>query len=88
MVKILKEHYGKTPIIYADLKAYKHYIANDFEENKIWIRAIHSVPKLKDDRKWTFWQYSNKIQLPGYVGPEKKIHTNVFYGDKDELDKL
>ncbi len=89
MAEVLKEYYGKTPLIYADLISYEKYILNDFKENKIWIRAINTVPKFKDGREWTFWQYSNKIKLPGYSGgDEKKIYTSVFYGDEDELNKL
>lgn len=80
----LEEHYQKSPIIYTTEKAYHLYIQNDFEEYPIWIRNVFTKPYLKDNRNWTFWQYTDKGQLEGYNGEEKFIDLNVFYGSEEE----
>ena len=43
---------------------------------------------LKDNREWTFWQYTDKARLDGYNGKEKRIDINVFNGSMDEFEKL
>lgn len=81
----IKGHYGIKPIIYATGKAYKLYIAEDFQEYDIWIRDVYFPPKLSDGRNWTFWQYSDRGRLKGYSGEEKFIDLNVFYGLKEDF---
>lgn len=82
---LLESHYGTKPIIYATHKSYDLYIMGDFEEYPIWIRDIFQTPKLKDNRQWTFWQFSNRMVLKGYQGKEKYIDMNVFYGSEEEF---
>ena len=88
MLEKLEEYYEKKPIIYATYKSYNLYIANNFEGNYIWIRDVYFKPNLKDNRGWTFWQYSNKVRLNGYSGQEKRIDMNVFNGDKEKFEKI
>ena len=88
MLEKLEEFYGKKPIIYATYKSYNLYIANNFEDNYIWIRDVYFVPKLKDNRKWTFWQYTDKVRLDGYIGKEKRIDMNVFNGSLEEFNEM
>ena len=88
MLEKLEEFYGKKPIIYATYKSYNLYIANNFEDNYIWIRDVYFVPKLKDNRKWTFWQYADKVRLDGYIGKEKRIDMNVFNGSLEEFNEM
>ena len=85
MLEKLEEYYEKKPIIYATYKSYNLYIANNFEGNYIWIRDVYFKPNLKDNRGWTFWQYSNKVRLNGYSGQEKRIDMNVFNGDSGPI---
>lgn len=88
MLDKLEEHYGKKPIIYATYKSYNLYIANNFKDNHIWIRDVYFKPNLKDNREWTFWQYTDKARLDGYNGKEKRIDINVFNGNMDKFEKL
>lgn len=85
LLVMLEEYYGKKPIIYATEQSYNLYISGDFEEYDIWIRNVFTKPSLKDDRKWTFWQYTNRGKLRGYKGDEKYIDMNVFYGSQEEF---
>ena len=83
----LEEHYGMKPIIYATKKSYDLYIANDYCDYDIWIRDVLTKPKLSDNRTWTFWQYTSRKKLEGYIGEEKYIDVNVFYGSEKEFAK-
>ena len=84
MLDLLEKHYNQKPIIYATEKSYELYLSNDYEEYDIWIRNVISKPKLSDDRKWVFWQYTNRDKLDGYNGKEKYIDVNVFNGSVEE----
>ena len=86
LINKIKENYEVTPIIYATNKSYKLYIANNFEDCEIWIRDIIKSPNLPDNRKWTFWQYTNREILEGYEGKEKYIDMNVFNGTEEEFN--
>ena len=88
LLERLEEYYQKKPIIYATNTSYNLYIKDNFEEYKIWIRDIFSTPNLKDNRKWTLWQYTNRERLEGYNGEEKFIDMNVFNGSYEEFVKL
>ena len=85
-IQSIESYYGVKPIIYATEKSYKLYIAGSFSDCDIWIRDVISKPKLSDNRKWTFWQYTNRERLEGYNGDEKYIDMNVFYGTNEEFD--
>ncbi len=84
----LEKYYGKKPIIYASKSTFDLYLKDKFKENPIWIRDILKTPKLSDGREWTFWQYSNRGKLKGYVGVEKFIDLNVFNGSYEEFNKM
>ena len=79
LIEQLEKYYEKEPIIYATQSSYKKYIDNNFD-NYIWIRDVYSTPKLEDDKEWKFWQFTDKVKLPGYKGKEKYIDMNVFNG--------
>jgi len=85
MLSALEAHYGLKPIIYATEKSYKLYLSGGYGKYDIWIRNVISNPKLSDNRKWTFWQFTNRVKLNGYVGKEKYIDINVFHGSEEEF---
>ena len=78
----------KKAIIYATYKSYNLYIMNNFKDNYIWIRDVFFRPSLRDNRDWTFWQYTDKVKLAGYNGKESKIDMNVFNGNSKEFRKI
>ena len=71
--------------MYATQEAYDLYIKDAYPQCDIWIRSVHK-PSLSDERKWTFWQYTNRGKLSGYNGKEKYIDLNVFYGNEEEFE--
>lgn len=85
MIRLLREHYGLSPILYATERSYRLYLENDYAECDIWIRNIITEPKLPDGREWTFWQYTDRAVLKGYNGPEKYIDINVFNGSSEDF---
>ena len=86
MIDALYQHYGKMPVLYATEKSYRLYIADDFADCDIWIRNVFWKPSLPDKRSWTFWQYTDRISLDGYTGPERYIDMDVFVGSQAELE--
>lgn len=79
------KHYKKLPIIYATKESYDDYLSGEYKEYDIWIRNVINYPSLSDEKKWTFWQYTNRARLNGYSGREKYIDVNVFNGTKEEF---
>lgn len=88
MLEKLESYYGKKPIIYATEKSYKLYLDGEFSDTDIWIRSVYRKPQISDNRKWTFWQYTDRAKLDGYNGKEKYIDLNVFNGSEEEFQKL
>ena len=86
MIEMLEKHYGKKVILYATQEAYHLYIKDAYPKCDIWIRSVLTKPSLSDERKWTFWQYTNRGRLNGYNGKEKYIDLNVFYGNEEEFE--
>ncbi len=85
MLDKLEACYRVKPIIYATEKSYELYLSGDYAEYDIWIRDVYFDPELSDGREWTFWQYTNREKLDGYIGREKYIDVNVFNGSTDDF---
>ncbi len=86
MLAALEAHYGQKPILYATYKAYMLYLKDAYPDNPIWIRDVYRYPRLPDRREWTFWQYTARMRLPGYKGPERFIDMNAFNGTLAEFE--
>lgn len=82
----LEFHYEMKPIIYATKKSYDLYLAGAYKDYDIWIRDVIAKPSLSDNRKWVFWQYTDRKRLNGYDGKEKYIDMNVFNGTMEEFN--
>ena len=85
LLEALEAHYGQRPILYATYKAYDLYLRGAYPRNDIWIRDVYRHPRLPDGRDWTFWQYTSRMRLPGYAGPERFIDMNVYRGTREEF---
>ena len=73
-------------MLFRSQEAYDLYIKDAYPKCNIWIRSVLAKPSLSDERKWTFWQYTNRGRLSGYNGKEKHIDLNVFYGNEEEFE--
>lgn len=82
---IIENHYGQKVIIYTTNEFYKNFLQNKFPDNPIWIRDILSEPNLPDNRKWLFWQYTNRGKVEGI---NTHVDLNAFCGSRQEFEKL
>lgn len=81
----IQSYYGKTPVIYSTEEVWTRYLEGHFEEYPLWIRNVITKPDIQ--AQWTFWQYTNRARLKGYVGEEQYIDMNVFAGDEEEWER-
>jgi len=77
--------YHQAPMFYLTYEFYDQYLQGELEAYSIWIRDIFKYPRLQDQRKWDFWQYSNRGKLKGI---ETFVDLNVFHGDEIHFMKL
>lgn len=84
-IATIEKYYEKKVLIYTTEEFYQKYLVNHFSNNPIWIRDIFTKPRLSGNRKWLFWQYSDKGRIDGI---ETFVDLNVFHGSKNEFEKL
>lgn len=77
--------YSVKPIIYTTYKVYELYLKGSFEEYPLWIRNVYYPPY---DKKWKFWQYSDRGKLEGIGNKESYVDLNVFQGNTEELQQF
>ncbi len=84
---IVEKQTGMRPMIYTNLDYYKYYIAGNFPAYTIWIASYKSkgTVVLPDNRRWAFWQFSDKARCKGISEP---IDLNVFAGTIEQLNGL
>ena len=78
----VKRGFLAEPVIYTDPGFLNSYLAG-YHLPRIWMRAVIFSPK--DDPKWVFWQYSERVKIPGIQG---LVDQNVFAGSMDEFNAL
>jgi len=84
-IRVVENHYNKRVIIYTTYEFYNTYLLNKFVDNPVWIRDILSTPQLKDNRMWTFWQFTNRGRMDGI---NTVVDQNAFAGSKEEFIQL
>ena len=82
MVDRMKDHYGKSPMIYATGRSYRLYIKGRFDDCPLWIRNVYWTPR----EDWTLWQYTDRGRLKGYDGDTPYIDMDVYYGDRASFE--
>lgn len=86
---IMAAHYGKTPVIYTTYEAYAAYIQGKFTEYPLWIRSVFTAPdEAALARTWLLWQYSSRVRLSAYSGPERYIDMNAFNGPEEAFTRF
>lgn len=84
-MSLLRQHFGKSPIIYTTYDSYRGYLDKLFADTPVWIRDIYKMPKLQGGREWLFWQYSNRGRRRGIA---TYVDLNVFRGSKQVFRKF
>lgn len=77
--------YQKQPILYIKYDSYEAYIKGEFESSHLWIQDRFFYPKLPEERKWTFWQYSSRGSV---LGIQTYVDLNVFNGTDVEFKRF
>ena len=81
----IEQHYKIKPIIYTNIDFYNNYLNENFEQYPFWIAHYLQPIKPRTDRKWIFWQHSEK----GHVnGIKSTVDFNVFAGDSAAFKEL
>lgn len=81
----IEAEYSVKPIIYTTYQVYELYLKDVYEEYPLWIRNVYFLPF---DKKWEFWQYSDRGKLEGINSSEGYVDLNVFRGNAEELQNF
>lgn len=77
-LRIVKAHYGKTPLIYTTVDFYKDNNLRSFSGYELWLRSVADHPRtVYPGQRWAFWQYTGTGKIPGIEG---ETDINVFAG--------
>lgn len=80
-LSMVKNHYGKTPIIYTTVDFFDHNDLRQMKGYTFWLRSVAGHPEEKyGSHPWTFWQYTGTGTIPGIKGD---ADINVFSGGRD-----
>lgn len=84
-LKLIEEHYGVKPIIYAPYKFKTNYLNDSvFNSYPYWI-AHYYVDSVRYEGDWSFWQHHDAGILPGI---DKQVDLNIFNGSLQQLDSM
>ena len=78
----VKRSFGSEPIIYTDSGFLNSYLQG-FPTPRLWIRSV--VLRPSDQPKWTIWQFSERMKVPGING---YVDQDVFVGTIAEFEAL
>lgn len=83
----MERHYGKKPIIYADIMFHREVLAgNEFAEYPFWVRSVRANPHERyPGRRWAFWQITATGRIAGVPTP---VDRNVFAGTRQQWQQL
>jgi lysozyme len=80
----VRSHYGAEPVIYTAREFQNHYLAG-IPQPRIWFRAVITSPRFYRLSTWTFWQFTEKVRIPGITG---FVDRNVYHGTPEEFAAL
>lgn len=82
----LEKHYGKKPVIYADIPFHRDVLeSGEFAEYAFWIRSVkYPIQEKYPGRAWSFWQYTATGRVNGIVG---NVDRNAFAGSQAQWNK-
>lgn len=82
---VLESHCKCKPIIYTYADFYRKNLDTFFNEYPLWVAHYNNDNVPKTERKWHFWQFSDKATVNGI---RHKVDFNVFSGDSMALEEL
>ena len=77
--QLIKDYYGKSPVIYGTNQSYNKYCAPYFNNYYLLIgRYGDAAPKIKGKGHYSIWQFSDKGKVPGI---EIAVDLDRFHPD-------
>tara|TARA_B100001057_G_scaffold441524_1_gene476192 strand:- start:411 stop:1121 length:711 start_codon:yes stop_codon:yes gene_type:complete len=67
-IKLVEEHFNQKPILYSLTNFYNKYLANYFLDYNLFLgfyNLEYEKINLKDDKKWSIWQFSQQGKVEG-----------------------
>ena len=84
MLKGLREHTGKKPIIYTDINFHEDVLEGELNDHPFWLRSTAApLAKRYARDRWEFWQFTTTGRVPGISGD---VDRNAFFGNEREFD--
>ena len=84
MLKGLREHTGKKPIIYTDINFHEDVLEGELKDYPFWLRSTAApLAKRYERDRWEFWQFTTTGRVPGITGD---VDRNAFFGSEREFE--
>jgi lysozyme len=80
-----EQHYKTKPIIYTNVDFYETFLAGFFDDYPLWVAHYLVKDKPRIQRKWLFWQHSERGRVNGI---DAYVDFNVFNGDSTDFKNL
>ena len=86
-IAIVKQHYGKTPVIYSTQRFFEDYLDNDpaFRAYPLWVRNLYGEAQWSHGRTVMFRQFANHARLDGIKG---SVDLDLYIGSKAQFAAL
>jgi lysozyme len=86
MLKAMREHTGKKPIIYTDIPFHAEVLEGHYKDHDFWLRSVAAEPQERyENRNWKFWQFTTTGRVPGIKGP---VDRNVYAGPRRDWQRF
>ncbi|MCA0417662.1 MAG: glycoside hydrolase family 25 protein [Proteobacteria bacterium] len=84
MLKGLREHTGKKPVIYTDINFHEDVLEGELNDHPFWLRSTAApLAKRYERDRWEFWQFTTTGRVPGITGD---VDRNAFFGSEREFE--
>lgn len=66
--QLIKQEYGRKPVIYTKSGIYNQCLIGEFDDYYIWISRYGRQPRLRNDGKYNIWQFTERGYVEGIGG--------------------
>lgn len=86
LLKAMREHTGKKPIIYTDIPFHADVFEGHNIDHEFWLRSVAAEPHEKyNARNWKLWQFTTTGRVPGIKGA---VDRNVYAGSRKDWTRF
>lgn len=84
-LKVVKDYFHITPIVYSNASFYNKYLQDRFSEYPLWVAHYQNRKQPAVDRDWQFWQHNEGGRVNGI---NAFVDFNVFNGTDSTFRKM